>query len=43
MLDIALEAGFGNLGHFYKLFKALFGHTPQNHRKMHRARLTPLV
>ncbi|GGH31095.1 helix-turn-helix domain-containing protein [Paenibacillus segetis] len=43
ILDIALEAGFGNLGHFYKSFKALFGRTPQAHRKMHYARLTPLV
>ncbi len=34
-LDIALEAGFGNLGHFYKLFKELFGRTPQQHRKLH--------
>ncbi|RUS48695.1 helix-turn-helix domain-containing protein [Cohnella sp. AR92] len=43
VLDIALEAGFGNLGHFYKSFKALFGSTPQKHRKLHQARLAPLV
>ncbi|THF74298.1 helix-turn-helix domain-containing protein [Cohnella fermenti] len=43
VLDIALEAGFGNLGHFYKSFRALFGNTPQTHRKLHQARLAPLV
>ena len=43
VLDIALEAGFGNLGHFYKSFKALFGNTPQNHRKLHQANFAPLV
>jgi AraC family cel operon transcriptional repressor len=43
ILDIALEAGFGNLGHFYKSFKSLFGTTPQNHRKLHQARQAPLV
>ncbi|MFC5407275.1 helix-turn-helix domain-containing protein [Cohnella soli] len=43
VLDIALEAGFGNLGHFYKSFKAMFGNTPQQHRKLYHARFTPLV
>ena len=35
VLDIALDAGYGNLGHFYKSFKALFGCTPQAYRKQH--------
>ncbi|WP_052516609.1 helix-turn-helix domain-containing protein [Paenibacillus popilliae] len=43
VLDIALEAGFLNLGHFYKSFKTLFGNTPQHHRRIHHVRLTPLV
>jgi AraC family cel operon transcriptional repressor len=43
VLDIALEAGYGNAGHFYKSFKALFGRTPQSHRKWYGANHTPLV
>ncbi|NWL87765.1 AraC family transcriptional regulator [Paenibacillus sp. 79R4] len=43
ILDISLEAGYGNLGHFYKSFKKLFGRTPQAHRKMHHTKLTPLI
>ncbi|MCU6708602.1 helix-turn-helix domain-containing protein [Paenibacillus sp. J5C_2022] len=39
ILDIALEAGFSNLGHFYKCFKALYGTTPHKYRKLLQAKL----
>lgn len=32
IVDIALECGFENLGHFYKLFKAQYGTTPRQYR-----------
>ncbi len=43
VLDIVLEAGFGNLGHFHKSFKSLFGTTPQRHRKLRQTKQAPLV
>jgi AraC family cel operon transcriptional repressor len=37
ILDISLEAGFHNLGYFYKSFKALYGHTPLQYRRIHQS------
>lgn len=36
ILDISLEAGFHNLGYFYKTFKALYGYTPLQYRRLHK-------
>ncbi len=36
ILDVALECGIENLSHFYKLFRASYGHTPSQYRKHHR-------
>ncbi|HWB53162.1 MAG TPA: helix-turn-helix transcriptional regulator [Tepidisphaeraceae bacterium] len=32
ILDIALDSGFGNLSHFYKLFRDRYGTTPRRYR-----------
>lgn len=37
ILDISLEAGFHNLGYFYKTFKALYGQTPLRYRQLHQS------
>jgi len=37
VLDIALEAGCGNVSHFDKSLKALFGRASQAHRKWNEA------
>jgi AraC family cel operon transcriptional repressor len=37
ILDIALDAGFANLAHFYTLFRAQFGETPRQYRVRHRS------
>ena len=37
ILDISLEAGFHNLGYFYKTFKSLYGQTPLQYRRLHRS------
>lgn len=42
VLDVALDAGYSNLGHFYKSFKALFGCTPQVYRKLHGTTPAPV-
>ncbi|MDR1283109.1 MAG: AraC family transcriptional regulator [Opitutaceae bacterium] len=34
--DIALECGFGNLAHFYELFRVAHGETPLRYRRAHQ-------
>lgn len=36
ILDLALDAGFSNIGHFYKLFKSHHGRSPHQYRGTHR-------
>lgn len=38
VLDVALDNGFNNLAHFYKVFAAKFGTTPRRHR-LHQRRI----
>ena len=35
--DVWLTSGFGNAGHFHKLFRARFGVTPLTYRRRQRA------
>jgi len=37
IIEISLECGFQNLGHFYQLFRKRFGTTPQRYRLRHHA------
>ncbi|MGB7337275.1 MAG: helix-turn-helix domain-containing protein [Phototrophicaceae bacterium] len=39
--DIAYDTGFGNLSHFYHLFKARWHCSPNQYRKQHRRTLVP--
>ncbi len=39
IVDIALECGFQNLGHFYRLFRERFGFSPRHYRLQHQATL----
>jgi AraC-like DNA-binding protein len=41
ILDIALECGFENLGHFYEVFRARFGTTPKHYRNQARRIVRP--
>jgi AraC-like DNA-binding protein len=34
--DVSLACGFGDLSHFYRLFRARFGMTPREVRITHR-------
>jgi len=40
IVDIAMESGFDNLGHFYKLFHALHGMTPARYRSRFASKVT---
>jgi AraC family cel operon transcriptional repressor len=42
IIDIHLESGFGNLSHFYHLFRDRFGLSPNQYRKLHGKSLVPL-
>ena len=35
-MDIALECGFNNIGHFIKVFKKYTEVNPNNYRKSHK-------
>lgn len=37
IVDICLDSGFGNLSHFYHVFKQKFNATPLEYRKLHSA------
>jgi len=37
IIDISLECGYNNMGHFYKLFDKQFGVTPRRYRLKNRA------
>lgn len=39
VLDVSLECGFENLGHFYKLFKAKNGISPGKYKKLMQSKL----
>jgi len=39
VLDIALDAGFGNLSHFHHLFRSVYGQTPGAYRHARRKQL----
>jgi AraC family cel operon transcriptional repressor len=41
ILDVALDCGFGNLGHFYRCFRGRFGMTPKAYRLAGRATTGP--
>jgi len=41
IIEICLECGFQNLGHFYQLFRARFGTTPRLYRLRHHAFVRP--
>jgi AraC family cel operon transcriptional repressor len=41
IIDIASDAGFGNLSHFYHLFRARWQASPAQFRKTHRKTLLP--
>jgi AraC family cel operon transcriptional repressor len=42
ILDIALDCGFQNLGHFYRLFHSKYGFSPFAYRQYQMATLNAL-
>ncbi|MBI5381824.1 MAG: AraC family transcriptional regulator [Opitutae bacterium] len=42
IIDVAGDCGFGNLGHFYKLFRQRYGTSPQRYRRHARPPVTTL-
>jgi AraC family cel operon transcriptional repressor len=39
IIDVALECGYQNIGHFYGLFRQRFGVSPRQYRLRHQATL----
>ncbi len=42
VVDVALECGFGNLAHFYRLFRNHYGTSPAEYRRRQQELLAPL-
>lgn len=42
IIDIAMEAGFGNLSHFYHLFRKQYNISPSDFRKKYQESIIPL-